>query len=58
MVFLKVAYTGLLDFTPVFKTNNKQKIIVSFLFYASCFTGKTILSYVLASQTLEQKIDF
>ena len=26
-------------------------IVVSFLFYASYFTGITILSYVLASQT-------
>ena len=34
--------TGLTDFIPV-----------SFLFYTSCFTGKTILRYALASQTRE-----
>ena len=40
---------GLYRFIPDSKTITI--IVVSFLFYTSYFTGITILSYVLASQT-------
>ena len=42
---------GLYRFVPDSKTTTI--IVVSFLFYTSHFTGITILSYVLASQTQE-----